>query len=321
MRQAIQSEPRDGKAVILVDIASGTYDIARWSAEPGEWIRKNGKRSKITPTHWHPISRDPYRLQEDVGSSKPSQLLANLAALQRLAATSSVVMSDSVVIAAPVAVEPIEAQAVRIDKKRTPRVGRRFVASSTAATLVATAMLGMSMTRYTDQEDTARVSTTGGRVFEREAPSPSQDWWKTDLLWRPLNTLAHQPSVQTTDPQLSQILEEPAHEARQSFEKAQRLATAEPSHEMTIPRLPEPRARALLDQGQISAARRIPKRAAKRGGARAHLALAKTYDPIILAKREASGRRGDAMKAREHHAKAHAGGISETKTRSEALDH
>ena len=73
MRHAIESEPKDGKAVILVDIASGTYDIARWSAETGEWIRKTGEPSKIKPTHWHPMSRDEY-LKEDEGSSNSSQV-------------------------------------------------------------------------------------------------------------------------------------------------------------------------------------------------------------------------------------------------------
>jgi hypothetical protein len=74
MRQAIETAPRNGKVVILEDDASGTYDVAHWSPEAGEWVGRNGKPSKITPTHWHPMSRDKYFLQEDEGSSNPSQV-------------------------------------------------------------------------------------------------------------------------------------------------------------------------------------------------------------------------------------------------------
>jgi hypothetical protein len=216
MRHAIESEPKDGKAVILVDIASGTYDIARWSAETGEWIRKTGEPSKIKPTHWHPMSRDPYRPQEDDGSSKPSQILVNRAALQLSAAGSDVVAPGSVAIAAPVTVEPFEVQ------ESAPHARRRFAASSTTATLIAAALLGLSMTRYANQEDTARISTTGGQVLEKETESPSQDGRKTDLLGLLPNTVAHQASVQT-DAQVRQLLEGATSEARQSFEKVQRL--------------------------------------------------------------------------------------------------
>jgi hypothetical protein len=74
MRHAIETAPRDGKFVILEDDASMTYGVAHWSPEAGEWIGKNGEPSKITPTHWFPLARDKYLLQEDEGSSNPSQV-------------------------------------------------------------------------------------------------------------------------------------------------------------------------------------------------------------------------------------------------------
>src|ERR1700752_4363516 len=58
MRHTIQTAPKDGNAIILEDDASGTYDVAHWSPEAGEGVGKNGEPSKITPTHWHPMSRD-----------------------------------------------------------------------------------------------------------------------------------------------------------------------------------------------------------------------------------------------------------------------
>jgi hypothetical protein len=79
------------------------------------------------------------------------------------------------------------------------------------------------------------------------------------------------------------------------------------------------RARTLLDQGNISAARIVLERAAETGSAQASFMLAETYDPAILSTWGTYGTRGEATKAREHYAKAHAGGIQEAKNRSDAL--
>jgi hypothetical protein len=74
MRHAIETAPRDGKFVILEDDASGTYVVAHWSPEAGEWVGKNGEPSKITPTHWFPLAGDKFLRQEGEGSSNPSQV-------------------------------------------------------------------------------------------------------------------------------------------------------------------------------------------------------------------------------------------------------
>ena len=65
MRQEIETAPRNGTTVILEDDASGTYDVAHWSAEAGRWVGENGEPSNITPTHWHQRPRDQYLLQGD----------------------------------------------------------------------------------------------------------------------------------------------------------------------------------------------------------------------------------------------------------------
>ena len=256
MRHAIETEPRDGKAVILVDVATGTYDIAHWSAEAGEWIRRNGEPSKIKPTHWYPMSRDAYRLQEDEGSSKPSQVFSNRAALQRSAAASDVVAPGSVAMAAPVTVEPFEVQT--IEAKRAPRARRRFAASSTAATLIAAALLGLYVRQYAGQEDTARISTTGRQVVEQETRLPSEDGRKTGLLALQRNAVADQASAQTVA-QVRQILEASAAEARQSFEKEQRL-------EVLTNQLAEARARYRCAQSPDRCARCPVARTGKRTG-------------------------------------------------------
>jgi hypothetical protein len=79
------------------------------------------------------------------------------------------------------------------------------------------------------------------------------------------------------------------------------------------------RARALLGQGNIVAARTVLERAADSGSAQASFMLAETYDPIILSTWGTYGTRGEATKAREFYAKAHAAGIQEAKTRFDAL--
>jgi len=79
------------------------------------------------------------------------------------------------------------------------------------------------------------------------------------------------------------------------------------------------RARALLGQGNIAAARFVLERAAETGSAQASFTLAETYDPVILSTWGTYGTLGDATKARELYAKAHAGGIEEAKNRFDAL--
>jgi len=79
------------------------------------------------------------------------------------------------------------------------------------------------------------------------------------------------------------------------------------------------RASGLLGQGNIGAARIVLERAAESGNARASFMLAETYDPAILSAWGTYGTRGEAAKAREHYAKAHAGGIQEAKGRLDAM--
>ena len=73
MRHPIEKSPRDGTAIILEDDASGTYDVAHWSTETGQWLGENGEPTKITPTHWHAMPRDQYLTREDKKSHSDSR--------------------------------------------------------------------------------------------------------------------------------------------------------------------------------------------------------------------------------------------------------
>ncbi|MBR0830651.1 hypothetical protein JQ596_34610 [Bradyrhizobium manausense] len=79
------------------------------------------------------------------------------------------------------------------------------------------------------------------------------------------------------------------------------------------------RARALLDQGNIGAARIVLELAAEKDIAQASFMLAETYDPAVLSRWGTYGTRGEAAKARELYAKAHRGGIPGAKERLDAL--
>ena len=68
MRQTIESAPRNQEDIILEDDARGTFDVAHWSPEAGEWISENAEPNRITPTHWHPLPHDQYLQQSSTSS-------------------------------------------------------------------------------------------------------------------------------------------------------------------------------------------------------------------------------------------------------------
>ncbi|SFO99721.1 hypothetical protein SAMN05216330_105256 [Bradyrhizobium sp. Ghvi] len=82
-----------------------------------------------------------------------------------------------------------------------------------------------------------------------------------------------------------------------------------------------PRARALLDQGNIGAARIVLELAAEKNIAQATFMLAETYDPAVLSAWGAYGTRGETAKARDLYAKAQRSGIRAARERLDALDH
>jgi hypothetical protein len=57
MRHPIETVLKDGKTVILEDDTSGTYELARWSADEDGWVTKDGKSYRGSPMYWHEIQR------------------------------------------------------------------------------------------------------------------------------------------------------------------------------------------------------------------------------------------------------------------------
>ena len=135
MRHPIEKSPRDGTAIILEDDASGTYDVAHWSSEAGEWRGENGEPTKITPTHWYPIPRDQYLTGDDERSRDQSQV----GRWRRLALSIAVTLFAGALIAT-------------------------FFRADVAA----------YVTRYAGQEDILGVKTIGGYVTELLANQSSR---------------------------------------------------------------------------------------------------------------------------------------------------
>ena len=79
------------------------------------------------------------------------------------------------------------------------------------------------------------------------------------------------------------------------------------------------RAKALVGQGNIRAARDVLELAVGTGSAQATFALAETYDPNVLATWRTRGTLGDATRARDLYTRAYEGGIEAAKGRSRAL--
>src|SRR3954451_14878994 len=147
MRRGIEAVPQDGKIVILEDDASGTYELARWSAEAGAWVGENGEPSKITPTYWHATRRDEYLLQSESGSRGTSESRERpsfpfcpdgvtphwpSAAPDVIAPRRVAIPSPMNVVALKSQIPPGEAQA-----------GRRFAISSIAAAVIAASLIGV----------------------------------------------------------------------------------------------------------------------------------------------------------------------------------
>jgi hypothetical protein len=215
MRHAIETAPRDGNVVIIEDDAIGTYEVAHWSAEAGEWVGENGEPSKITPTHWYPYSLFPFS-----SSGTPAQRPA----------ASDVIEPRSVAAAAPVT---FEAQTAPVEAKRAPRARRRFPVSAITAALIGAAFIGLNfraevsayVTRYVGQQDIFGVSTIGRQVVEQATGLLSQDLRKIYLLALQQQAEADQASAQAgaqEAAQVKQAAEASAPEARQSLEKEQR---------------------------------------------------------------------------------------------------
>jgi TPR repeat protein len=79
------------------------------------------------------------------------------------------------------------------------------------------------------------------------------------------------------------------------------------------------RARLLLEEGDVAAARFVLQRAIETGSAPALFSLAETYDPVVLSAWGTVGTQSDTRKAQQLYAKALAAGVQAAKGRLHEL--
>jgi hypothetical protein len=382
MRHPIEKSPRDGTAIILEDDASGTYNVAHWSTEAGEWLGENGEPTKITPTHWYPLARDQYLLRENERS-----LLAASSFIVILGATTLIATHFSAEVAAYVTrytghevMHEQESRLANQGSRKSSLVAQQQAeadqASAPAEAQQVAQVQRISLVSVPEAQPSLKEDRTEGwaqeptearRAIEgldmqlqaeagQSTRSLQEEREKASAL--ALEAAVAREELAASTEQHRQALEE---ERARSAALASELATAQREIEtqatqmdgrVTVGRSADShvvhgtqavktaatetlkaeeaqgsaesakliaRARVLLGQGNIGAARIVLERAAESGNAQASFMLAETYDPVILSAWGTYGTRGEAAKAREYYAKAHTGGIREAKDRLDAL--
>ena len=173
MRHTIDTAPRNGEFVIIVDDASNRFDIAQWLVSR-EWVREDGKPSQITPSHWSPIAigeNRPFSL-----NAKASQQDEPIPVPSRDEAPHEPSTDDFVpahIASAPAIVPHVESQTAAVPRPR------RFV-TSIAVALVAALLIGLSF--HAELESLLARYPSLQTTFEKQIQQASQE--------------AHQPQVE-----------------------------------------------------------------------------------------------------------------------------
>ncbi len=158
MRRSIDTVPKDGNAVILEDDASGTFELAHWCPEDAAWVDEDGKASRISPTHWHSVRRDPFFLKE-IASIEPSSPHADLSFPlvpdRGGPARPRVNPARALAVPSPANVVPIKSPTA----VPAPPARRRFAGSFLAVALIAASLTGM----YFRSESKAYLAKHAGR--------------------------------------------------------------------------------------------------------------------------------------------------------------
>lgn len=226
MRQTIDTAPRDGEFVIIVDGASGCFDVARWSASR-EWVRESGEPSKIAPSHWDPIGGEKsHKPAEKLQSSPIQDEVTPLAPFKPAALEYPDDSSDA---SSPILVEaqapsaPVEEQTAAIYPKRGLSGRQGFLLSCVIA-LVAVGVIGW----YWRAE--VRAHTTTGinalHYFEEQIQLASQGWRKVGLSTAQLQVTSDRgitPTLAQDGAKLQQSGEMSVVSARQLGEINQRV--------------------------------------------------------------------------------------------------
>ena len=194
MRSGIKTVPRDGKAVILEDDASGIYELAHWSDQEQAWIAENGKPVGIIPTHWHAVRRDAEVPQEQPasGGSLGTQSLPKFAfpptGPLRPSPMPEIVVSRSVAKPPLINAAPSKPRTPPVTAQQAKHTGRRFALFSIAAAMIISSLTGLyfraevtrSVRTYAGQHDVLTLGPIGRQLVEQAMQFSSWGAHKTD---------------------------------------------------------------------------------------------------------------------------------------------
>ena len=231
MRFTIESAPKNGNVIILEDDVSGTYDVARWSPEAGEWIGEKGEPSKITPSHWYPLPGDNSLHQglDDVSSSPHSGPPAPRTRHHSFSTPLSLRRAEPQGPTVSEVIAAVEAQTA----KRTRHARQGLASSSIGAVLLGAALIGIYfradvsayVARYAGQQDFSSLSTFAGQVITQAMHRPSQHSRQTDLSVLQLRAEPDQANAETAmqdTAQVKQAVQAPVRDWRPSLQEKPR---------------------------------------------------------------------------------------------------
>jgi predicted nucleic acid-binding Zn-ribbon protein len=225
MRHTIDTAPRDGEFVIIVDDASGRFDIAHWSASRA-WIREDGEPSEIRPSHWNPISSEKYLA---VGKPQSGNCHLGEAPLplpftpDAPPSARGFVAPNSLPAVEPVIPEPAEVQTATALPKHGPGGQRRF-AMSIAIALIGVAIIGLYRhaevaALFTEHPDLQNAFGKQIQLASQALPEPASSAPQPPAE---SDQTRHQAALQD-GAKLPQAVEASVPKARQSLENNERL--------------------------------------------------------------------------------------------------
>jgi hypothetical protein len=190
MRHAIETAPRNGEFVIIVDDASGRFDVAKWLTSR-EWVRENGEPSEITPSHWSPIAsgkHQPYGLESSKAPQDEVTVPVSVPGAVPHPSTGGFFLPHIAPAAAPAIVPPVDAQTATVELERGAQGWRRFATTLAGASVVVALLIGL----FFSAESATILTRFPGlqNIFGKQIQQAS------DAGLRKLGILARQPQVE-----------------------------------------------------------------------------------------------------------------------------
>ncbi len=215
MRQPIETVPKDGRAVILEDDSTGTYELARWSEHA--WVGENGKPCNITAGYWHAMRRAEH-LENECQPNNPLQPSAKVANMsgpesERTPAASEILAlrpkSNSDTVSVTNSYKPNSPRKAHLSQAR-----RRFAISCGAAMVAASLTCMYFREVVTTHLIEHQGEKSGLPSVSQGAPLPIKQSPKTTLASTPLAEADEASVVVWSEPIANSVTRSPENEQR-----------------------------------------------------------------------------------------------------------